>query len=371
MIAILDRFLVRETLKTLLAVVLVIVLILCGHALMRLLASVAAGLIAQDAMARLIGLVLLEALGQIIPPAFFLSILFTLGRMYRDNEMTALLASGVSLRRVFRSFLLLAVPLTLAVAWLTTQVLPWAKLAQRQIRAEQEDTAKVTRAMAGQFNEFEKGGLVFYIEKVAPDGVGLDNIFVQNRQHGTLGLVRAAHGSYLRDEASGDRLLVLNDGYRYEGTPGQPDYTIGHFARYSMRVAKPAPQEEDVRRNESTVPTAQLFGSDKLRYRAELQYRLSYPLAVLVFTVLALPLSRSAPRQGMYGRLILAFLAYFVFINLMEISGTWMRAGVTPAWLGRWWVHVLMLAVAGWLLARDSSWWARRTRERRLERRHP
>jgi len=368
MVSILDRFLVRETIKTLLAVVLVIVVILCGHALMRLLASVAAGLIAQDVMVRLIGLVLLEALGQLIPPAFFLSILFTLGRMYRDNEMTALLASGVSLGRVFRSFLLLAVPLTLAVGWLTTQVLPWAKLEGRQIRAEQEDTAKLTRAMAGQFNEFEKGGLVFYIEKVAPDGIGLDNVFVQSRQHGKLGLVRAAHGSYIQDDASGDSLLVLNDGYRYEGTPGQPDYTIGHFARYSMRIAKPVPRPEDVNRNESTLPTAQLLGSANLRYRAELQYRLSYPLAVIVFTVLALPLSRSTPRQGMYGRLILAFLTYFVFINLMEISGTWMRAGVTPAWLGRWWVHGLMLGVAGWLLVRDSSWWGRRRRARRLKR---
>jgi lipopolysaccharide export system permease protein len=366
MIGILDRFLVRETLKTLLAVVLVIVLILCAHALMRLLASVAAGLIAQNAMIRLIGLVLLESLGQLLPPAFFLAILFTLGRMYRDNEMTALLASGVSLRRVFRSFLLLALPLTLAVGWLTAEVLPWAKLQERQVRAVQEDTAKLSRAMAGQFTEFEKGGLLFYIEKVAPDGVTLSDIFVQHRQHGTLGLVRAARGTYVED-SSGDGFLVLSDGYRYEGTPGALDYTIGHFARYSMRVVQPEAQDS-VQRNESTMTTAELLASDQLRARAELQYRLSPPLAVLVFTVLALPLSRSVPRQGMYGRLIMAFLVYFLFLNLMEISGTWMRAGLTPAWLGRWWVHALVLAGAGLLLAKDSSWWARWKRRRRLAR---
>jgi lipopolysaccharide export system permease protein len=131
-----------------------------------------------------------------------------------------------------------------------------------------------------------------------------------------------------------------------------------------MRIARPEPVEAHYR-NEGTMSTAELLASDDIRARAELQDRLSYPLAVIVFTVLALPLSRSLPRQGMYARLITAFLVYFVFINLMEIAGSWMRAGVTPLWLGRWWVHLVMLGVAGWLLARDSMWLSRRHRERR------
>jgi lipopolysaccharide export system permease protein len=363
LLGVLDRLLVRESLKTLLAVLTVLVLILAGNGFMRLLRSVAAGAIAEDVLARMIGLTLLDALGQVLPPAFFLAILFTLGRMYRDNEMTALLASGIGPWRVFRSFLLLAIPLALAVGWLTMAVKPWAKLQMREIRAEQRETAKLSGALAGQFNEFQAGGLVFYVEEVSGNGERMRNIFVQHRSHGRVGLVRAERGRHFRDQASGDRFVELYDGHRYEGSPGSADYTIGEFERYAMRIARPEPVESQYR-NEGTMPTGELLGSDDIRARAELQYRLSYPLAVIVFTVLAMPLSRSLPRQGMYARLITAFLVYFVFMNLMEVAGSWMRAGVTPAWAGRWWVHLVMLGVAGWLLARDSMWLSRRRRGR-------
>jgi len=49
----------------------------------------------------------------------------------------------------------------------------------------------------------------------------------------------------------------------------------------------------------------------------------------------------------MYGRLILAILFYFTFINMLAVSGGWMESGITPPWMGRWWVHLLMLSLAG------------------------
>lgn len=355
----------RETLKGFFAVLLVLALVITANGLMRFLSSVAAGAIDQDVLLRLIGLALFDALGPMLAPTFFLAILLALGRMYRDNEMTALLSSGVSPWRVFRSFLLLALPMTLLVAWTTFDLKPQVKLEQRRIGAEQRQTAKLSSALAGQFNEFQKGGLVFYVEDVSSDGTQLRNIFVQHRQHGTLGLVRAETGTHRRDKATGERFVLLNKGERYEGTPGQAGYTIGKFDHYGMRIAKPDPVELE-RFGVSALPTEELLASDDIMAKAEIQYRLSYPLSVLVFTVLAFPLSRSLPRQGVYGRLVTAFLVYFVYMNLMEVSGTWMRAEVTPAWLGRWWVHALMLVAAGVLLIVDSSWWEGRRRRRRL-----
>jgi lipopolysaccharide export system permease protein len=364
---VLDRFLVRETLKSFLGVLAILAVVIAAHGLMRLLRSVAAGIIDQAVLLRLIGLGLFDALGPMLAPAFFLSILLALGRMYRDNEMTALLASGVSPWRVFRSFLLLALPLTLVVGWITFDLKPQIKHEQRQIRAEQKQTTKLSAALAGQFNEFEKGGLVFYVEEVSESGGQMRNIFVQHRRHGTLGLVRAETGIHRRDAATGERFVVLNNGHRYEGTPGRADYTVGAFRHYGMRIAKPEPVELE-RVGFSAQPTEMLLASDELGAKAEIQYRLSYPLSVLVFTVLAFPLSRSLPRQGVYGRLVTAFLVYFLYMNLMEVSGTWMRAGATPAWLGRWWVHALMLMTAGIVLALDSSWWAGWRRRHRLGR---
>ena len=41
----------------------------------------------------------------------------------------------------------------------------------------------------------------------------------------------------------------------------------------------------------------------------------------------------------------LPFLSTFTFFNLLGVSGTWMKDGVTPEWMGRWWVHILMLGL--------------------------
>jgi uncharacterized membrane protein len=46
-----------------------------------------------------------------------------------------------------------------------------------------------------------------------------------------------------------------------------------------------------------------------------------------------------------------------VFLNLQALSAKWMIAGVTPLWLGTWWVHPFMLLL---LLV---TLWARRAWE--------
>ena len=48
------------------------------------------------------------------------------------------------------------------------------------------------------------------------------------------------------------------------------------------------------------MPTRELLGSDNLRHRTELHWRLSLPLLVFVVTVLAVPLAKVNPRQGRF-----------------------------------------------------------------------
>ena len=68
-------------------------------------------------------------------------------------------------------------------------------------------------------------------------------------------------------------------------------------------------RQQNIRRK--SLPLKTLMDSDNIKDRAEFQYRLAFPLAVIVFTLVSVPLSRSSPRQGVYGRLFIAFLVYF------------------------------------------------------------
>jgi len=353
MFSIIDRYLLRETFKSLLAVLSVLLLTLVGHAFVNNLQRVAAGTLTNDVILELLGLEVLRVLGVLLPAAFFFSILYTLGRMYRDSEMTALASCGIGTFRIYRSFLYSVLPIIAVVAWLTFVGRPWANQAIEAIKYEQKAIANIAGAAAGRFNEFSRGDLVFYAEDLFLDK-RMHNVFVQNRQHGEIGLITADEGYQYVDEKTGDRFVVLVRGHRYEGVPGRPDYSITEFGKYAVRITQETKKPTTLR--DKARSTASLWASDNIKDRSEFQYRLAFPLAVVVFTLISIPLSRSAPRQGIYGRLFLAFLIYFTFFNLLSLSDTWMKNGITPAWMGRWWVHLFVLCMAAPLVLRDSRW---------------
>jgi len=353
MLPIIDRYILREVTKSFFAIMTVLMLIVVSQSYIRILQDAVAGTISNEVMTRLLGLEVLQVLGPVTPPTFFFAILYTLGRMYRDSEMTALAAGGVGLRRIYRAFALVAVPVALVVAWFTLDLVPWVNANKAQIMQQQkEESAELGMVVAGRFNEFSKGGLVFYVEKMSEDKRRMRNVFVQNRQHGKLGLITATEGYQYTEPDTGDLYLVLTSGHRYEGTPGHNDYSVGDFDKYAILIDRNDQVSDSL--PSKAIPTDALFGSDDLRMQSELEYRFMFPVAVLVFTILSVPLSKSLPREGIYGRLLLALLFYFLFLNLQAVSGNWMVSGVTPAWMGRWWVHPLMLLLGGTVMLYKS-----------------
>ena len=358
---VIDRLLLREILKTLFVVLLVLALVLLSNTLVRYLGMAARGALGTDILLIVVGLELVKALGLIIPPAFFFAVLWVLGRMYRDSEMVALMASGYGHARLFRSVLLAAVPLALLVAVLVMEVLPWAKGRVSALKDQQASNSDISGVRAGRFNEFSRGGLVVYTESLSEDGRKLEGVFVQDRQQGRLGLVTAENAYQTTDPATGERFVILTNGNRYEGGPGRLDYTVGRFEEYAVRI--PEFGESVQRLSRSAKPWQTLLASDSPGDRAEFQYRLSVPLALIAFAVLAVPLARSPPRSGVYGRLTFAVLLYFTFFNLQRVAERWLEDGVVPAWLGMWWLPLLMLAVAALIMLLDSIWfWVHRPR---------
>ncbi len=367
MLPIIDRYILGEVTRTFLGIITIMLLILVGSGYLRFLGDAAAGAIGSGVMAKLVAVEALRQLGPITPPALFLAILFSLGRMYRDSEMVALAAGGIGNGRVFRAVLLAALPVSLLVGWLTLEIQPWANGMKRAIFKQQEAGVDLEAGVVGRFTEFSRGDLVFYVQGMSEDGKRLSNIFVQNRNQGRLGLTVSTEGYQEVDPETGERFIVLTRGRRYEGVPGDNRFTMGKFERYVLRLQ--TPRVEGTGGHIDAEPSAALIGSDRLRDRVELQYRLMLPLAVPVFALMAVPLSYSLPRSDFYGKVVMAILFYLLFMNLLAASGNWMETGVTPAWMGRWWVHLLMLGLTSVVLLVRSPelivWWLGRFRRRK------
>ncbi|MES9904461.1 MAG: LPS export ABC transporter permease LptF [Sedimenticola sp.] len=353
MLSIIDRYILREVSKSFLAIIIVLMMIVVSQSYIRILQDAASGLITTSVLMQLLGMEVLVILGQVMPPAFFFAILSTLGRMYRDSEITALAVGGVGTYRIYRAFLMAALPVTALVAWLTLSILPWANQSKVEIMTSQEGQAvELETTVAGRFNEFSGGDLLFYVESMSEDKTLMYNVFVQNRKSGKLGLISAEEGYQYIDQESGGHYLVLTTGHRYEGAPGDYNYTVADFSKYAVLLnSKPTGAKTLPTR---ALPTGYLFTSSIVHEMAELQLRIMFPVAVLVFTVISIPLSKSLPREGIYGRIVLAILIYVIFLNFQAVSGDWMVKGTTPLWMGRWWVHPFMLLLVGLLLSLRS-----------------
>jgi len=149
--------------------------------------------------------------------------------------------------------------------------------------------------------------------------------------------------------------LVLEDGYRYQGLPGSVDFKIHQYEKSAVRL-------EDLgvaplRRTHWSIPSSDLWGSERLADQAELQWRYSMPLATVLLAVLAVMLSRTSPRQGRFAKLFIAILIFVTYYNSLGVAISWVQRGVVPAAIGLWWVHGLLLVLMAILAVR--YWGAR------------
>ncbi|MEN8174261.1 MAG: LPS export ABC transporter permease LptF [Pseudomonadota bacterium] len=349
-----DRYVGWEIFKIFLTIVLILVLMLTAGSLVKLLQLAAQGTIGNDVVFTLLGLEILRLAGRLIPASFFISVLFVLGRMYRDNEMTVMCASGIGTFRLVGVVAMVAVPLAAVTAWLSIFLYPSTSYLTHHIKVEQQDAALIAAMDAGRFIESDRGDMVLYAESRVGRDKALRNIFLQQRDGSVLAVVTAAEGRHYFDNDSGQRLVILEEGRRYQHDFDTGKYALLEFGEYGMHM-NPV-DTQNLRYKYRVWPTRELLKSDKLRARAELQDRLAYPLAVLAFTLLAVPLSRSLPREGMYGRALFAVFIYVVFAGLLQVARTWMLKGVTPPWMGTWWVVALMVLLAGLLFLREAYW---------------
>jgi len=97
-----------------------------------------------------------------------------------------------------------------------------------------------------------------------------------------------------------------------------------------------------------------------------LHWRLAAPISVLVLTLLALPLSKSSPREPRYARLLVALLVWLIYYNGLLFGRSWISQGKLSPAFGLWWVYLPAVAIAVLLI-----WGGQRLRRPRVAARVP
>jgi lipopolysaccharide export system permease protein len=279
-----------------------------------------------------------------------MAVLMVLGRMYRDQEMSAVASAGGGSGIIYRAVFLLVFPLSIVSAGLSLYVSPWAEAMMDQIMHQDKESADLRGIAAGKFSEYSHGDLVFYVEKIDADKK-MQQVFVQHRQGSRLAIINAESGR-LEDLPDG-RYVILENGERVQGQPGALSYTLEQFGEYAVRVDS---KESSVNFGKAAVASDILMRSEQITDIAELQRRFSIPVGVMLLTFIAVPLAQMSPRGGVYGNMLVGFLIYFSYGNLIRVSQSWVMNQTIPPWLGAIGVNTLLLVIGGVLLARLYGW---------------
>lgn len=346
LLTVLDRMIVKDLLKTVSAVLTVLVIIIVSQKFIRVLAQAIAGNISNETVLSLLGLKIITVAAAFLPAALFMSVLMVLGRMYREQEISAIASAGGGMRILYRSIFWVLVPLSLCAAGLSMYAAPWAEAHSQTLMKQDQDSADIRSISAGRFSEYSGGELIFYTEGVDASGK-MRHVFVQNKQGERTGVVNAEYGRL--ENLPGGLYLVLEQGERILGIPGNKDFTIETFAEYAVRIEK---KTTELILGSHAIDTDQLWHSKNLIDVAEMQDRLNGPLGVILLGFLAVPLAKLSPRGGIYGSMLVAFGIYFAYSNLQRVNHSWVISGKIPYWLGYFWLDLLLLLLGATFLLR-------------------
>ncbi|MDN5882065.1 MAG: LptF/LptG family permease, partial [Nitrosospira sp.] len=98
--------------------------------------------------------------------------------------------------------------------------------------------------------------------------------------------------------------------------------------------------------------TEALGRSDQPRDIAEFQWRVSRPIATILLALIAIPFSRASPRQDKGEKTYyVAALVFAIYYILNGLAQTWVEQGAIGRIPGVWWLYLLMLMVALYLLS--------------------
>ncbi|WP_426174085.1 LPS export ABC transporter permease LptF [Massilia sp. TWR1-2-2] len=347
-----QRALRRELASSAGATFTVLFSILVTWTLISILGKAAGGKVASGDVIALIVFAVLNYLPTILILTSFISVLMVVTRSYRDSEMVVWFACGQSLVRWVYPVLTFGLPLVVLTAALSLFATPWAKMKSTEFVERFEKREDLKKVSPGQFKESTGSNRVFFVEGAAAGSNAVQNVFVNTIEKNGNTVVVAKEGVIEADDKGG-QFLVLKNGRRYQGVPGQADFQSMEFERYSMRVTTKVPVLG------AHVPFGSMSSAALLvepnRYMlAELLWRIASPIMCVLLMLLAIPLGFVNPRAGSSVNLILAMLIFITYANLIKVSEASVAQG-KASFSAAWWpLHLLValsvLALFAWRL---------------------
>ena len=350
---ILRRYMTQQVASTTALVLGFLVVMMLGGRLIRYFGIAAEGNLDVSLLFTIIGYNLPYFLELILPLAFFIALMLVFGRLYVDQEMAIINASGVSRGKLARLMTPLILLLFAFEVGLSVVGKPWGVRSSEAIWQQQALTSAFDLIRPNEF--ISSGDYHLYVGSLSDDKKQLQNVVLIQTQKQDKGstsngdvnpkaaealtqldlpkdtisgvqvaskdtITLAKRAEQVDTGSSGVTQLDLFQGRRYEVGADSLKYNQVGFDRYRITLTESS-KEIVTEDNIETQAVATLWqaasGNGQVRSMAamraaqsELGYRFSLPWLMIIAPMLAVPLAKVRPRQGRWLRLFPAILLF-------------------------------------------------------------
>lgn len=313
---ILRRYMTQQVAANTAIVLLFLMALMLGGRLIRYFGIAAEGRLDVGLLFAIIGYNIPTFLELILPLSFFIALMLVLGRMYVEQEMSVLFASGISRGRLTRLMIPLITGLFVFQMGISLWAKPWGLSNSEHIWQTQSLGSLLDLVRPKTF--ISSGNYHLYVDEFDKEKRELKNIYVVQQQTDKSGkiakndVIITATRAYQVPSKDTDSSMQLDlfQGRRYELGTNNAKYNQASFEKYRITLEKPA-SEKITETNVETQTTAKLLANtQKPEVKAELGYRFTMPWLIIIAAMLATPLSQVRPRQGRWLRLLPSVLIF-------------------------------------------------------------
>ena len=306
----------------------------------------------------------------ITPLSVLLSVLVTFGTLQRNNELTAMKATGISLYRVALPVLVIALIVAAALFAFDETYVPTANRRQEALRSVIKGKPAQTFFRPDQkwmFGSQQPGkpDRIFYYQFFDPNPTNyrFADVTVFEIDPATFTLSRRIFATTAHWEPQVRQWIFENGWVRTFSGDAVKDYQP-----FDVRTFPEIPEGPQYFKKESLQSQEMSFtqlnryirdlsqsGFDTMPLRVQLNVKLAYPLITLVMAVLAVPFALSMGRRGSLTGIAAAIglaVAYWVTAAIFQAMG---NVNMLPAILAAWSPDVLFGLVGSYLLLKTPT----------------
>ncbi len=332
-----ERYVMLEISRLVMIIVGFLIFMFASYSAQRYLTDAANGTLALQVVFDVVCYKVLIALEMLLPVGLYVATAVALGQLYTDSEITAIFAAGASPWRLYKAALMLAIPLAVVVSLLSLYGRPWAYANIYRLQQQSLSALDVSHLQANKFNVNGSGRMVL-ARRIEPSAHQLDDALIYSRTDNSTNLYRS-HSVIVTNPSPETPTVLLKGGTAYSLDRRGENDNMQNYNNLNIAL-KPAVDSTDIMRKSS--PVSLLLHNPTHENTAELQWRESRGINTLLMVLLAIPLSRTRPRQGRYATLLPLTLLFIAIFYGGNICRTLVANGSLAVMPGGWLVTLLM-----------------------------